>query len=182
MNELEIEEINPNELTRLTKEYLLHFNQKHNLEPFLYTKKIHINSDGSSQSHPVLTLSTKSAHYPERVLSIFLHEQFHWWVSEVSDDNFKSAMRDLKSIYPELPESGMAASIFSTYLHLIICWLEFKATTKLIGENEAKKVILSYIHEAQIYAWIYEQVLDNQNGIEKILRKWNLIPVSIGLH
>lgn len=173
---LEIEEINPNDQTKLTKESLLFYFHKYDLAPFLYTNKIHISSDGNSQSHPVLTLSTKSSHYPERILSIFLHEQFHWWASEANDDDFRAALGDLKGLYPDLPKEGVSHSIFSTYLHLIICWLEFKATSKYLGESEAKKVILSFIQDEGIYQWIYGQVLKNQAGIEKVLKNHNLIP------
>lgn len=148
---LNIEEINSNDQTVATRKHLEYFCQKFDLSPFIFTKQIQITSDGTSQSHPVLTLSTKSFQYPERILSIFLHEQFHWWADAANDDDFRSAMNDLKKIYPELPKEGVSHSVFSTYLHLIICWLEYKATSKIIGEEEAHKVILSYIHETHIY-------------------------------
>lgn len=176
---MEIKEINPNEKTKLTKEALLFFSEKCDLNPFLYTKIIHINSDGTSHSHPVLTLSTNSSHYPERVLSTFLHEQFHWWADEAKDLDFRAVMLDLKIMYPELPETGVASSVFSTYLHLMICWLEFKATTQLLGEAKAVDVLKSYIHEAKIYEWIYTQVLERGDEIEKILIRHNFIPGSI---
>lgn len=140
-NSLDIEEINPNELTALTRDSLISYCQQYDLSEFLFTKKVQISSDGSSQSHPVLTLSTRSAAYPERILSTFLHEQFHWWVVGLNDDDFKSAMLELKELYPELPAEGVSHSVFSTYLHLIICWLEFTATSKYLGELEAEKVI-----------------------------------------
>lgn len=172
---MEILELNPNEQTELTKEALLFYSQNYDLTPFLYTKIIHISSDGTSHSHPILTLSTKSSHYPERVLSTFLHEQFHWWVNEANDNDFKNLMMDLKTLYPELPETGVSSSSFSTYLHLIICWLEFNGTANLIGKDKAEKVIQSY----EIYEWIYGQVLDNSTVLEKILRRHNFIPTSI---
>jgi hypothetical protein len=176
---MKIEEINPNEQTKLTKEALLFYSQNYDLTSFLYTKLVHINSDGTSHSHPVLTLSTKSSHYPERILSTFLHEQFHWWVSVANHDDFRAVMSDLKTLYPVLPEVGVSSTVFSTYLHLIINWLEFKATTKLIGEEKAEKVLLSYIHEVKIYEWIYTQVLENRDGLEKIFGHRNFIPISI---
>ena len=176
---VEIEEIKPDKLTRLTKDILLEYCQKYDLSEFLYTKKIQINSEGSSSSHPVLTLSTKSVEYPERILSIFLHEQFHWWIESANDSDFKSAMLKLKELYPELPREGVSHSIFSTYLHLMICWLEFKATSKILGEDEAIKVVLSFINDDGIYQWIYDQVLRNKNEIEKILESHHLIPKGL---
>lgn len=172
---LEIEEINPDELTKQSKDALVAFTNEYDLEPFFYTTKIQINSDGSSQSHPILTLSTKSAHYPDRLLSTFLHEQFHWWASEANDDDFRLAMQDLKDLFPILPEMGVAGSVFSTYLHLIICWKEFQALNSVIGEARAKSVLESFIHEAKIYEWIYTQVLMKYNEIELILHKRNLL-------
>ena len=172
---MEIVELNSNEKTKLTKEALLFYFKNYDLTPFLYTKIIHINSDGTSQSHPILTLSTNSSHYPERILSTFLHEQFHWWANEADDNYFKAVMMDLKTLYPELPETGVSSNCFSTYLHLIICWLEFKGTAKLIGKDKAEKVIQSY----EIYEWIYGQVLENNIVLKKILSRHNFIPTSI---
>jgi hypothetical protein len=48
-------------------------------------------------------------------------------------------MLELKELYPELPAEAASHSVFSTYLPLIICWLEFEATSKYLGELEVRK-------------------------------------------
>ena len=96
-----------------------------------------------------------------------------------NEEDFRTSIYELKELYPVLPEAGVATSIYSTYLHLIICWLEFKATSKYLGEDEAKKVILSFIQNDGIYQWIYGQVLENQDEIEGILKKHKLVPQGL---
>ncbi len=85
-------------------------------------------------------------------------------------------MKDLKDLYPNLPAEGVSHNVFSTYLHLIICWLEFKATSKYLGELEAEKVIQSFIKDDGTYQWIYGQILINQNMIGNILIRHGLVP------
>jgi hypothetical protein len=65
-SELEINEINPNQWTTLTKQNMLKLQKKFDLEPYLYTKKINTQSRIIPHSHPVLTLNTRNAEIPEK--------------------------------------------------------------------------------------------------------------------
>ena len=78
-NDLEITEINPNQWTALTKKNMLMLTKDYDLEPFLFTKKINIQSRVIPHSHPILTLNTRNAEFPLKILSTWLHEEFHWF-------------------------------------------------------------------------------------------------------
>jgi hypothetical protein len=171
---IEITEINPNRLTALTKQNLFHLAKVYDLKPFLYTKKIHIQSFVVPHSHPVLTLNTRNAEKPQQLLSSWLHEEFHWWTSSKSADTLL-AIADLKKTWPKV-EAGAAADIQSTYLHLIVCYLEYRSLVHFLGEGPAKDLIGSLAAKDKIYPWIYMQVLQKENVISAIVKKHNLLP------
>ena len=78
-------------------------------------------------SHPVLTLSTRNKS-DDDLLSTFLHEQIHWYGVE-KDEQVEGAIKDFKEMYPKVPVGNRqgARDEFSTYLHLFICYLEYKS-------------------------------------------------------
>lgn len=159
----------------MTKQNILHLTQVYDLTPFLYTRLIHISNDITApQSHPVLTLNTINFDKPKKILSTLLHEQIHWWMME-QKTNGALAMSELKKIYLKVP--GIAgADKESTYLHLIICYLELKALAFYIGEKSAREVILESMTNDKIYSWIYNQVLNKDFAIKKIVAKYKLLP------
>lgn len=171
---LDVMEVTPNRWTHLTKQNLLHLAQVYDLSPFLYTKKVQIQPQVKSHSHPVLTLNTRHAENPKKILSTFLHEELHWWL--LSKKNATTlAMKELKKVYPEAP-LHQGATKDSTWLHLIVCYLELKALSFYIGEKEARGVIYSLMKKDQIYPWVYFQVLNKDFAIKSIVAKNKLLP------
>lgn len=170
---IEITEINPNRLTALTKQNLFHLAKVYDLKPFLYTKKIHVQSYVVPHSHPTLTLNTRNAEKPHRQLATWLHEEFHWW-AEMKPQEIKKSIQDFKKLYPKLPAGG-AHNDHSTYLHLTICYLEYRALVYFLGQRHALKVLADIVKNDKIYPWIYDQVLTNPE-IGKIVRKHKLLP------
>jgi hypothetical protein len=171
---IEITEINPNRLTALTKQNLFHLAKVYDLKPFLYTKKVHIQSYVVPHSHPVLTLNTRNAEKPRELLSTWLHEEFHWWTSTKNAET-QSAITELKKTWPKV-EAGAAADVQSTYLHLIVCYLEYRSLVHFLGEGQAKDLIGSLAVNDKIYPWIYMQVLQKESVISNVLKKHNLLP------
>lgn len=171
---IEITEINPNRNTALTKQNLFHLAKVYDLKPFLFTKKIHIQSYVVPHSHPVLTLNTRNAQKPNLLLATWLHEEFHWWASEKKVETDR-AIAELRKIWPSIPNGG-AANLRSSYLHLIICWLEYRSLVHFLGESEAKEIINTLIKKEKVYPWIYTQVLEKSEVISKVIRKNKLIP------
>lgn len=171
---LVVTETNPNKWTALTKQNLLHLAQVYDLSPFLYTKTIKIESRVIPHSHPVLTLNSRNAEAPKKLLSVFLHEQLHWWLTnnKVQTD---LAIKELKKIYPKAPVTKSMGPN-STYLHLIVCYLELKAVSFYLGKKEGREVISSIMNKDKIYPWIYNQVLNKDFAIQKIVKKHKLLP------
>jgi hypothetical protein len=112
-----------------------------------------------------------------RLLAVFLHEQFHWWV--ISDGRHVGknlAVAEFEKLFPEVParEEGGANNRQSTYLHLVVCDLEFQAMTQLIGEEAARRLMA----RASPYEWIYDELLTDPRVREVNTRNGLLVPES----
>lgn len=147
---------------------------KYKLQNWMYSTNIKISDNGLPHSHPVITLTTESEYFEndQSQLATFIHEQMHWYEEERLK-SFKAAMHDLKDIYKNVPVgNGQGArSEYSTYLHLLIGWLEYDATIELYGSKVAVKLITQKDH----YRWIYKTVKKDKIKIGKILADHNLI-------
>lgn len=171
---LEITEINPNKFTYLAKQNLFHLAKVYDLRPFLFTKKIHIQSYVIPHSHPVLTLNTRHAETPHHLLSTWMHEEFHWWMGMKPRETDK-AIAEFSKIYPKLPASE-GKNKRSTYLHMAICFLEYRALVHFVGEKEARELLQELVAKDKIYPWVYTQVLNDETKIRKIIMADNLLP------
>ncbi len=140
---------------------------KYDLGKWIFTDKIIIEAFAIPHSHPVLTLNTKNQTQDE-LLSTFIHEQLHWYVDENKEAERK-AITDFKKVYKNVPHGNRegAKDEYSTYLHLIVCYLEFRSMAMLIGEEQAEKVM----RETNHYTWIYETVLKDRESIGKTIAK-----------
>ena len=135
-----------------TKELLIAFLKKYDLTPYLFTRKIIIKSGVLSHSHPVLTINTRHNNDPDRLLSVFIHEQIHWFAF-VRKKYTYLAIREFKKIYPKIlvgPPEG-ARSEYSSYLHLAVCYLELQGLKRYLGDKKAYSIIETHDH----YKWIY---------------------------
>ncbi len=171
---LNIVEIKPNKWTAIMKQNMLQLAQVYDLSPFLFTKKIHIESMVIPHSHPVLTLNTRSAEKPKKILSVWMHEELHWWM-EKNAKTTSLAIKELKKIYPQAPK-GMGKNDDSTLLHLMVCYLEMKALALYIGDKESRVIIEEIMKKDKLYPWVYYQVLYKDFAIKKVLKKYKLTP------
>jgi hypothetical protein len=177
-SELEITEINPNQWTALTKKNMLGLASEYNLDPYLYTKKINIESRVIPHSHPILTLNTRNAEFPQKILSSWLHEEFHWW-ADMNGENIEKAVADFRTMYPVLPQVVGARNEYSTYLHLVVCFLEYKAVSLYLGEVKAREMLLEFATVDAIYPWIYTQILNRTIEIENVVKDHKLLPEGL---
>lgn len=173
--EIRITEINPNKWTAITRQNLEHLLQIYNISPLLFTHEIHIQSQVIPQSHPILTLNTRYAEDPHKLMSLLIHEQLHWWAAQ-NKEQFDKAIFDLKNLYPVLPKEGIAKDEHSTYLHLAICFLEYETMIHFIKKPKANKILKDYIQKEKIYPWIYSEVYLKYKLIEEIMKRYNLSP------
>lgn len=131
---------------------------KYDLERWLFTREVVIDEGSIPHSHPVLTLHTRHLGDEPALLATFLHEQFHW-LGEARIEERETAIEDFRVEYPDAPYGRPLGGRdrYSTYLHLIVCDLEYQAMTILFDEATARGVLGANTH----YEWIYERVLDD---------------------
>jgi hypothetical protein len=173
---MSITEVNPNKWTALTRQNLEHLVQIYHLKPIFFTNKIVIESKVTPHSYPVLTLNTRFAEQPNKLLSVFVHEQLHWW-SNKKKVEMKKAMQELKKIFPVLPKEGISKDGHSPYLHLIICFLEHQTMTHYLQKKEANRILKDFIQKDKIYPWINTQVYLKYKKLDGIVKKFNLSPL-----
>nr|WP_299069895.1 hypothetical protein [uncultured Allomuricauda sp.] len=132
---------------------------KSDINTWIFTTKVEINENTIPFSHPVLTLNCNYLNDDLKQLSNFLHEQFHW-LEEAKKELREKAISEFKEIYPDVPVKGKegARNEYSTYLHLIVCDLEFQAMTEVVGEQMARHILSEWKH----YRWIYNKVLNDK--------------------
>jgi hypothetical protein len=158
-----------------TKEQLLRLVKSYDLSKWLFTKSILIDKEATPHSHPVLTLSTRHLKDDELLLSTFVHEQIHWLLVEKSKDT-DAAIKELRTLFPKVPTVGPegAKDEQSTYLHLLVNYLEYRADRELLGELKAKQVMEFWAGDH--YTWIYKTVLERPRDIGNIAFKYKLVP------
>src|SRR5262245_40906725 len=111
-----------------TRDRLLDLRRRFDLSPFEYTRRVRIAPLDIPHSHPTLTLNG-FARDDLGVLTTYLHEQMHWyvtWYSHVHAQRWQEIWGALRARYPDVPagKPDGAADEFSVYLHLIVNWLE----------------------------------------------------------
>lgn len=156
------------QLQRLLKEY--------GLAPWIFTRSIRIDERSIPHSHPVLTLHTRHVRDDELLVSTFVHEQLHWFLSE-RNDRTQLAIAELRQLFPTVPsgpDAGGARDEQSTYMHLLVCQLERRAVLRLMGELKGKQVMDFWAGDH--YQWIYRTVLERSQDIGALLRKHDLVP------
>jgi hypothetical protein len=173
--EIELKQGSPEEVR--TRDQLLRLLQTYELERWIFTRKVVI--DGTPRliphSHPVLTLSTRYLKDDDLLLSTFVHEQLHWYLTE-NDERAKPALQELRKLYPDAP-SGFpqgARDQESTYNHLIVCYWEIRAANELLGELRGFQVAQFWMNDH--YMWIYRKILEEGYKIGPLIHKHGLIP------
>lgn len=154
---------------------------EHDLRPFEYTTRVRIAPGEVPHSHPVLTLNTmlRAEH---ALLSTYLHEQMHWyvtWYSYAHTERWHVVRRELEARYPAIPtvfpEGAHTAA--SSYLHLIVNWLEIEATSALLGREAAVEVASGNF----VYSGIYKIVLAEWDGLSQLYREHGLFPMRTAI-
>lgn len=147
--------------------------QRYDLSKWVYTDRIQIDSSTVSHSHPLLTLNARWVGKDEQALATFLHEQIHWLLAS-RPHTVDSAIHDLRTLYPDAPKSPPegARDENSTFLHLVVNYLEYRALSELLGLAEATTVLKE--RREVFYTWIYARVLDDTDRIGEVVRHHGL--------
>jgi len=149
----------------------------HDLTKWTFTRTVEIDEKAIPHSHPVLTLSTRHIKDDELLLSTYVHEQIHWRLVQMSKET-DDAIKELRVMFPKVPAGGRegARNEESTYLHLLVVYLEYRANRELMGELKAKQVMDFW--SGDHYTWIYKTVLERARDIGTIAFKYKLVPTA----
>ena len=158
-----------------TRDQLRRLLTTYDVSPWIYTTSIVIDERAIPSSHPVLTLHTRHAKDDELLLSSFVHEQFHWFLADRREPT-ELAIADLRKLFPTVPAGGTAGARdeYSTYLHLLVCYLEQQADLRVLGELKTKQVMDFWATDH--YTWIYQTVIGRSREIGQIMRERKLVP------
>ena len=152
--------------------------RRHDLSRFEYTRMVRIMPGGDTFSHPMLTLGNRFAENEDTLLSTYLHEQMHWYLWYLGTperDPVAPFFDELVRRYPEAPTElpDGARNYESTYLHLVINWLEVAATAEFIGRRRA--VAVADVQRS--YRWIYRTVLRDWDALQELYERHGLVPI-----
>ena len=155
-------------LKRVLSKYDL---SKYDLSKYTFTREVIIEERAMNHAFPVLTLNVRFADSPDELLSSFVHEQLHWYLRD-HDAQQKAAIAELRQMYPNapvgLPEGADTA--YSTYGHLVDCYLEIQADRELLGPKRTDEVIKN----KPWYTWIYKTILRDEGKIRGVVQEHNL--------
>lgn len=150
--------------------------EQHNIRQFEYTDHLRVAPNEFPHSHPVLTLNTRLFN-PEEILCEYLHEQMHWYEERIGCARAESPLlAELKRRYPQAPigfPEG-ANDEYSTYLHLLVNWLEIEAASQFISRERAEEIA----RQKHYYRWMYRTVLADWQSLEGLFREHKVVPIT----
>jgi len=146
---------------------------RHDLTAWTFTNDVIIQEGAIPHSHPALTLSTRND--GDHQLSSLIHEQMHWFCADRDADAERAYQQDLRPRYPVVPvgRPDGADTEESTYLHLIVCWLEIDAVAHLLGRATAERIANDFA-KAGVYGWVYRTVLNDFETLGQIYARHDL--------
>ncbi|MCF2860314.1 hypothetical protein L1286_22800 [Pseudoalteromonas sp. SMS1] len=166
MANVEIKTANQTLKEQKIKSDLLLLHTQYDLTPWLYTDKVLVDEGAKVPfSHPVITMSTQKKYLENKVklLSTYLHEQFHWHViinGKPSKEAFRARIKqDFPKVKVGFPYGSRDEG--STLSHIIVCYLEYIALTELVGEQKARENLSTNGY----YTWVYDTVLNPANKV-----------------
>ena len=160
------------------RELLEALRRRHDLARYEYTRVVRIVPGSDTFAHPILTLGNRFADSEDLLLSTYLHEQMHWYLwllGTPEHDPVAPFFDELVRRYPEAP-IGLpdgARNYESTYLHLVVNWLEIAATSTFIGRPRA----FACADVQPTYRWIYKTVLRDWDMLAELYERHGLLPI-----
>ena len=150
---------------------------QYELDSWIFTREVRIEAGAEPHSMPMLTLNTDFLDDDEMQLSIFLHEQAHWFVDRAEGRD--AAIEELRNKYPNPPRAD-----FRTYQHLLVAWVELDAMVELIGEGKARQKLEAKVRRlaqevtlevGRVYRWYNGRVLEDTDEIGVIVARHGMI-------
>ncbi|HEX8614392.1 MAG TPA: hypothetical protein VF800_24185 [Telluria sp.] len=145
------------------------------LERWIHTRRIVFDQVTIPHSHPVLTLHARHLDDDGALLSTFIHEQMHRWLSNHPRQR-REALRAVRQRYPSLPVGypDGADSLASSQEHLLVIYLELDGVETLLGTAEHDRLLAFWSNDH--YKKLYELVARDKEQIGAIVRNNKLMP------
>lgn len=143
----------------------------YDLRDYTFAKDVVIEEGVINHAFPTLTLNVGFADSSDELLSSYVHEQIHWHLREHRFQQ-DAAVAELRRLYPRVPV-GLpegAESPYSTYGHLVTCYLEMIADRHLLGDERAAAVIRNKRH----YTWIYATIVRDETKVAAVVARHGL--------
>lgn len=158
-----------------TRDQLLALLGQHDLSKWLYTHRVVIDEQAIPHSHPVLTLHARHLDQDDLLLSTFVHEQLHWLLA-TKRKPVGYAIDVLRDMFPDVPVGPPEGALDrdSSYLHLIVNYLELEAMKEIVGDERARLAFEFWFTDH--YTGLYGIVLDNQVEIAALIDRFELRP------
>ena len=141
----------------------------YDLSKWTFTRTVIVDDTARvSHSHPVLTLDVADRAFPDDVeLAAYVHEQIHWLETD-NPRKTEAVIAEFRKMYPDAPKRGPegARDEYSTYLHLLVCHLEFEAMKELVGDERARAAM-----QKPYYRWVYRTVLAENDRIAEVVKR-----------
>ena len=163
---LPIEEQRKSQMERLAKQY--------DLKKYTITRDIVIERGAMNHSYPVLTLNLRFLDNEDLALSAYVHEQGHWVLMERHRADNPALFEDLQRTFPniEIRVPDGDGELRSSYFHIAVCMLEWRAMEDLVGSERARKVI--EWKQGDHYKAIYSTVLNHREEVENVLGRYGV--------
>lgn len=145
--------------------------KKYDVSKYTFTKTVIIEERTMNHAFPDLTLNVHFLGSDDELLSSFLHEQLHWYLRD-HPMQMERAVKELRTLYPKVPV-GLpegADTEYSTYGHLVDCYLEIQADRQIMGPQRTDQVIKN----KPWYTWIYQTITRDEKTIADIATKNHL--------
>jgi hypothetical protein len=154
-----------------TKAQLERVLSDYDLGKYTFTHEVVIEEQAINHAFPILTLNARFADSEDELLSSFVHEQLHWHLRD-RGPAMQNAVAELRRVYPHVPVGGQegAETEYSTYGHLVDCYLELVADRKLIGPERTTAVVADKGH----YTWIYATVIRDDARMSALVDRYHL--------
>ncbi|KZN30426.1 hypothetical protein N480_05595 [Pseudoalteromonas luteoviolacea S2607] len=175
--QVDITTVNQSTKEQKIKSDLEALHKQYDLRSWIYTDKVLVDQGAKvPYSHPVITMSTQNKYLENKIklLSTYLHEQFHWHViinGKPSMEDFRARIKqDFPSVKVGFPYGSRDEG--STLSHLIVCYLEYIALTQLVGKQKAQENLSTNGY----YKWVYATILDSKNEekLDRMLKEFGL--------
>src|SRR5882672_11075690 len=164
---VEIQTAHHSQCEQQEKQELEQLLKKYDVSKYTFTHTVTIEERAMNHAFPVLTLNVHFLGSDDELLSSFLHEQLHWYLRD-HPVQMEQALTELKKFYPKVPV-GLpegADTMYSTYGHLVDCYLEIQADRALIGPERTDKVI----RNKRWYTWIYKTITEDEKRIDAVVK------------